>query len=147
MPNDKHSRTEQRAREIWEREGKPEGRAETHWRQAEEELAHEEREQNAAAQPGSQPYVPVTEATIEPTIDTPVVAGVSIPETPPLATEQLKKEQPASRAASSREWAAPSPKAAETAKPGPGKAAEEKKPHASKKAEAESKKGAAKKKG
>lgn len=42
MPNDIHSRTEQRARHIWEREGRPEGRSAEHWRLAEEEIAEEE---------------------------------------------------------------------------------------------------------
>ena len=42
MPNDIHSRTEQRARHIWERECRPEGRSAEHWRLAEEEIAEEE---------------------------------------------------------------------------------------------------------
>ena len=42
MPNDIHSRTEQRARHIWEREGRPEGRSAEHWRLAEEEIARED---------------------------------------------------------------------------------------------------------
>lgn len=41
MSNDMHSRIEQRAREIWEREGRPDGRAAEHWRMAEEEIARE----------------------------------------------------------------------------------------------------------
>ena len=36
----------QRAHEIWEREGQPDGRGEEHWRQAEEELAGAERGAN-----------------------------------------------------------------------------------------------------
>lgn len=43
-------RIRDRAYEIWEREGRPEGKAETHWAQAEAEIAAEERglEQEAA---------------------------------------------------------------------------------------------------
>ena len=33
-----HEEISQRAREIWEREGRPEGRAKEHWLQAETEL-------------------------------------------------------------------------------------------------------------
>jgi hypothetical protein len=38
MDNDLHNQITQRAREIWEREGRPEGRAEEHWLQAEREI-------------------------------------------------------------------------------------------------------------
>ena len=47
MSNDLQSRTEQRARHIWEREGRPDGRAEEHWRLAAEEISRED-EQAAA---------------------------------------------------------------------------------------------------
>ena len=43
MSDDKESRTAQRAKEIWEREGRPDGRAEAHWVLAEEELAREDK--------------------------------------------------------------------------------------------------------
>ena len=36
-------RIQERAYEIWEKAGRPEGRAEEHWRQAEAEIAAEER--------------------------------------------------------------------------------------------------------
>ena len=36
------SRIRERAYEIWERRGQPEGRAEEHWRQAEAEITAEE---------------------------------------------------------------------------------------------------------
>src|SRR4029434_8406333 len=42
MSNEKHSEIAQRAREIWEREGRPEGRADEHWHRAIAELAEEE---------------------------------------------------------------------------------------------------------
>ena len=47
MPNETQSRTEQRAREIWEREGRPDGRSDEHWRLALEELAQEDAEEAA----------------------------------------------------------------------------------------------------
>jgi hypothetical protein len=36
--DDLHSKIRERAHEIWEREGRPDGRAEEHWSQAEREL-------------------------------------------------------------------------------------------------------------
>jgi hypothetical protein len=36
---DKYEAIRKRAHEIWEREGRPEGRHENHWREAEAELA------------------------------------------------------------------------------------------------------------
>lgn len=41
MTPDHESRVRQRAHEIWEREGRPEGRDREHWAQAEAELASE----------------------------------------------------------------------------------------------------------
>jgi hypothetical protein len=38
MQNDHSDRIRQRAQEIWEQEGRPEGRAEEHWARAEREL-------------------------------------------------------------------------------------------------------------
>jgi hypothetical protein len=39
---DREERVKQRAQEIWEREGRPEGREQQHWYQALEEIAVEE---------------------------------------------------------------------------------------------------------
>ncbi len=44
MSDDLQSRTEQRARQIWEREGRPDGRADEHWRLAAEEISREDEE-------------------------------------------------------------------------------------------------------
>jgi hypothetical protein len=41
MPPDRDERIRQRAYEIWEREGRPHGREEEHWRMALDELAEE----------------------------------------------------------------------------------------------------------
>jgi hypothetical protein len=42
MADDKQNRIRQRAHEIWEREGRPEGAHERHWQQAEGEIATED---------------------------------------------------------------------------------------------------------
>jgi hypothetical protein len=39
MADDRQNRIRQRAHEIWEQEGRPEGAHERHWRQAENEVA------------------------------------------------------------------------------------------------------------
>ncbi|MGF1640166.1 MAG: DUF2934 domain-containing protein [Rhodospirillales bacterium] len=43
MTQDQPGKIEQRAYEIWEREGRPEGKALEHWQQAIEEIAREEK--------------------------------------------------------------------------------------------------------
>jgi hypothetical protein len=39
MADDKHGSIQRRAYEIWEREGRPDGAHERHWREAEREIA------------------------------------------------------------------------------------------------------------
>jgi hypothetical protein len=46
-----HEEITQRAREIWERAGRPEGRDEEHWLQAEAELRQEKERSNLSAVP------------------------------------------------------------------------------------------------
>ena len=48
MTKDKRSKFEIRAYEIWEREGRPDGKATEHWEQAVAEIASEEAEAKAA---------------------------------------------------------------------------------------------------
>jgi hypothetical protein len=50
MYQEDHDRIRARAHHIWEREGKPEGRAEAHWDMAREEIAIEDN-QNSATLP------------------------------------------------------------------------------------------------
>jgi hypothetical protein len=50
MENDKSKRVQNRAYELWEKQGRPEGRHEEHWKQAEEEFSVEE---GFASLPGS----------------------------------------------------------------------------------------------
>lgn len=47
MSDDRHKRIEQRAYEIWEREGRPMGMDAENWRRAEEEIAREDAEARA----------------------------------------------------------------------------------------------------
>lgn len=42
MESELHRRIRERARLIWDREGRPEGRAERHWQEAEQQIADEE---------------------------------------------------------------------------------------------------------
>jgi hypothetical protein len=93
MSNEKHSQIEQRAREIWQREGCPDGRAEAHWKQAEEELARESKQ--AAPSAGAAPYVPGEGPMIEPDIDAPVIGGVSAPSTPPIPAAEAEERKAA----------------------------------------------------
>lgn len=88
MSNEKHSQIAQRARQIWQREGRPEGRADAHWKQAEEELA---RETGRTGSSKSAPYVPTEEPMIEPAADSPVVAGVSVPSEPPVPAAEAQQ--------------------------------------------------------
>jgi hypothetical protein len=42
MADDRQNRIRQRAHELWEREGRPDGAHERHWQQAEGEIAAED---------------------------------------------------------------------------------------------------------
>lgn len=44
MGTDRHEKIQQRAHEIWEREGRPDGQHDRHWRQAVDELDRERQE-------------------------------------------------------------------------------------------------------
>lgn len=49
MEDDRDRKVRERAHMIWEREGRPDGRASEHWTQAEREIANEEAAVEAAA--------------------------------------------------------------------------------------------------
>ena len=51
MSEDRESRIHKRAHELWEQEGRPEGRHDEHWRQASQEIRDE---------PSQQPHGPDT---------------------------------------------------------------------------------------
>ena len=58
-PGDREDRIRQRAHEMWEAEGRPEGQADRHWSRAAEDLDREDaatqREGNAGENPGVRP--------------------------------------------------------------------------------------------
>ena len=55
MDRDRNELIRSRAHEIWEEEGRPEGHAEEHWRQAEAELAQIGAEEAQSAQSDALP--------------------------------------------------------------------------------------------
>ena len=56
---DREEQVRQRAHEIWEREGRPEGREQQHWYQALEEIAVEEDGSlSAAGEEDPEPFLP-----------------------------------------------------------------------------------------
>jgi hypothetical protein len=126
MSNEKHSEIAQRAREIWEREGRPEGRADEHWHRAIAELAEEE----AAA-------LRSAENTLR---------GMAAEEFGKAEAAAAKADQEAKAKTKVAEEAAAKAKANEAAK-AKAKAAVEKKPAGKARVESEPKKGATKKKG
>jgi Protein of unknown function (DUF2934) len=128
MSNEKHSEIAQRAREIWEREGRPEGRADEHWHRAIAELAEEE----AAALRSAEN----------------VLRGMAAEEfgKAEAAAAKAKADQEAKAKTKVAEEAAAKAKADEAAK-AKAKAAVEKKPAGKARVESEPKKGATKKKG
>lgn len=72
QPRDKE--IERRAYEIWERNGRPEGREEEHWRQAEQELAGE---QGGEEPPLPEHYAPgEVQSPGEPEADTSLPEGL-----------------------------------------------------------------------
>lgn len=90
--DEKRSQIEERARQIWQREGRPEGRAEAHWKQAEEELAREAAGQAATTEQPA-PYVPTDEGMIEAAVDSPVVAGAAVPSSPPVPAAEAEERK------------------------------------------------------
>lgn len=65
MDQDHQERIRQRAHEIWEREGRPEGRDSDHWSQAEQELRTETGGEQPA-DPGDEPKPARTAAAAKP---------------------------------------------------------------------------------
>ncbi len=66
MSNDRQRQIEERAHAIWEREGRPDGCADAHWRQAEAEIAYE-----SEPDPDSGPAGPAPLTSVEPAEGTP----------------------------------------------------------------------------
>jgi colicin import membrane protein len=137
MSNDQHSDIEHRARAIWEREGRPEGRADEHWHRAIAELAEEE----AAALRSAENILRGMAAE-----ELAKAEAAKKAKAADEAAAKAKAEKEAKAKAKAAEEAAAKAKADEAAK-AKAKAAAEKKPAAKARVESEPKKGATKKKG
>jgi Protein of unknown function (DUF2934) len=138
MSNEKHSEIAQRAREIWEREGRPEGRADEHWHRAIAELAEEEAAalrsaENTLRGMAAEEFGKAEAAAAKAKADEETKAKAK-------ATEEAAMKAKADGAAKTKA------KADEAAK-AKAKAAVEKKPAGKARVESEPKKGATKKKG
>ena len=111
----------ERARAIWEREGRPEGRHDEHWRQAEQEISDE-----TVAGPAAKKV----RAAGSKTIKAPKKAKVKTATAEPASRARPKKSAPVADAATAQEVkerasttrnAGKSPKAANKARPSPGR--------------------------
>ena len=81
MDTDRQERVRQRAYQLWEQEGRPDGKAEEHWRRAEEEIARDE-EPSAPTTPEELGRVPTAaEQPLSVTAETPTDSPT--PVTPP----------------------------------------------------------------
>ena len=120
MPPDRDERIRQRAYEIWEREGRPHGRDEEHWRMAVDELVEEFKDASvtqavpAARETGK--AVPGGESAVEAQPSKPV-SGSDAPRPSPQA-DPLGLAQP--RAEPTRPKRAAKSRAGQPAKPGNG---------------------------
>ena len=88
MDGDRERRIRERAYEIWEREGRPEGREAEHWERAEAEIAAQAGagQDGAGSKPGGEP-VPETQ---------------DMPETPPPRRSRAVPREPGERAPNAR---------------------------------------------
>lgn len=82
MESELHRRIRERARLIWEREGRPEGQAERHWERAELEIADEEMQASvddaAPLAPGGMENATDPEnAGVNPGVEAPIGAKVT----------------------------------------------------------------------
>lgn len=66
MSDDRQRKIERRANEIWQREGRPDGRADEHWRLATAEIEAEEAAQVSLASAAPEPQPAPEEAAAKP---------------------------------------------------------------------------------
>jgi hypothetical protein len=66
MSDDRQRKIERRANEIWQREGRPDGRADEHWRLATAEIEAEEAAQVSLASAAPEPQPASEEAAVKP---------------------------------------------------------------------------------
>lgn len=113
MSDDRQKRIEQRAYEIWDREGRLSGLDAENWRRAEEEIA---REEAGAGTPEAKPAKVEAEAKPAP-VAKPERATMDKPEAKPERVAKAKPKPAASDKADEPETPSPSSKAAEKAGP------------------------------
>jgi len=85
MTTDRQQKIERRAYEIWERHGRPHGREQEHWQEAEAEIAREEAaakpaKPEKAAAPKAKPVKATTPSTATPSKTT---GAAPCPQPPP----------------------------------------------------------------
>lgn len=90
MANDRSEALKQKAYEIWEREGRPEGMHDEHWAQAQRELDGEVAEKPKAARSRKKPAAP--EETVAVTAEVPVKKTAAAK---PAASPAPKPKKPA----------------------------------------------------
>jgi hypothetical protein len=100
MPLDRNERIRQRAYEIWEREGRPHGRDEEHWRMAAEEIGGDSGTSVTQAVPATRvsgTAKPGGESSVEAQPSKPTEAARPAPQADPLGLAQPGNNNPARR--------------------------------------------------
>ena len=69
MSEDRESRTHRRAHQLWEQEGRPEGRHHHHWRQASQEVGGEPGRQQGGTGAPSEPAIKGLKPAVGETLD------------------------------------------------------------------------------
>ena len=69
MSEDRESRIHKRAHELWEQEGRPEGRHDHHWRQASREVADEPGQQQGGTDAPAEPSLKGLDPAVGETLD------------------------------------------------------------------------------
>lgn len=69
MPEDRESRIHKRAHELWEKEGRPEGRHDEHWRQASQEIGGEPSQQQHGSDTRAEPTLEGLEPAVGESLD------------------------------------------------------------------------------
>jgi len=90
MSKDKPGKVEQRAYEIWDREGRPHGKALEHWHQAVAEIAREEKKAAKAIPAGGKKKDPKTKKAAAKPAATVKTAGAKASAKPKKASAKKK---------------------------------------------------------
>jgi hypothetical protein len=90
MSDDKPGKVEQRAYEIWDREGRPHGKALEHWHQAVAEIAREEKKATKAKVTGAKKKTAKAKKAAAKPAATARTAGAKSPAKPKKAATKKK---------------------------------------------------------